>query len=344
MTGLLQGTAKTLPAILLLLTGCAGYQRHLARRSPAPLARTDRAYRATLQMRYLGVGGHHLKWGDDELLLAPLFSNPSARQVLVGRIQPRPALIERFIGPVADTRAILVGHAHYDHLLDVPHIATRHARRARIYGSRSVANILAGAGLAKRAVVLEGKQVGTAARAGAWVQAGARIRFMALRSEHAPHAFGQRLWDGAVSSPLKSLPPKAKDWKLGQTLAYLIDFLDAGGRPAVRLLYHDAACSAPLGMPPRALLAQKPVDVVILCVPSYDEVSRYPEAFVAGLAPRLTVLGHWENFFLPPTDPLEPVPGLDVDAFLDRLRPALPRRGKLWLPKVGDRWHVSGDT
>jgi L-ascorbate metabolism protein UlaG (beta-lactamase superfamily) len=38
---------------------------------------------------------------------------------------------------------LLVGHAHYDHLLDVPRILQTHAPQAKVYGSKTMGHILA---------------------------------------------------------------------------------------------------------------------------------------------------------------------------------------------------------
>ena len=46
--------------------------------------------------------------------------------------------------PLAAVHAILVGHSHYDHLMDVPLIARRYVPNATIYGSLTTKRILMG--------------------------------------------------------------------------------------------------------------------------------------------------------------------------------------------------------
>ncbi len=50
--------------------------------------------------------------------------------------------------------------------------------------------------------------------------------------------------------------------------------------------------------------------------------------------PRLVVLGHWEDFFVPPGE-LRPVRGTDLEAFLERLEPVVPGTADAVLPEPG---------
>ncbi|MFL5543984.1 MAG: hypothetical protein ACJ792_04730 [Gemmatimonadaceae bacterium] len=60
-------------------------------------------------------------------------------------------MIDRFLPAVADrASAILVGHGHYDHLLDVPYIATHRATSAFIYGGPSIRRMLMGDSILRR--------------------------------------------------------------------------------------------------------------------------------------------------------------------------------------------------
>src|SRR5678815_3730267 len=52
--------------------------------------------------------------------------------------------------------AVLVGHTHFDHALDVPAIARRFG--AKVYGSASLRHLMGLHGLAERAVVVEPKR------------------------------------------------------------------------------------------------------------------------------------------------------------------------------------------
>lgn len=273
---------------------------------------------------YLGAGGWLIRHGEAALLTAPFFSNPGLVEVGVGHVATDTAAVDRFLPPVADVPAILVGHAHYDHLMDVPYVARVHAPQARVYGSRTMVNLLRGdPALAPDRLVDVEALTGDATTPGRWISTpDARIRFMPLRSEHAPHLFGIQLFHGEVEAPLSRLPERAAEWLDGPTLAWLIDFLDEDGDVVLRVHYQDSASRPPRGFPP--LDDGIPVDVVILCTAGSGEAEGYPEALVEALAPRHALLGHWEDFFRSLDWPLRPVPGTDVDAFERRLAEVLP--------------------
>ncbi len=289
-----------------------------------------------LHLEYLGVGGWLIRHGESALLTAPFFSNPGMLDVALGRIETDTALVDTFLPPVEDVSAILVGHGHYDHLLDVPYIARVRAPSARVYGSLSTIHTLTGdPELDPGRLVSVEDQAGDAGAAGEWIEVeGGSIRFMALRSEHAPHYMELNLFAGHHVEPLEGLPDRASGWLEGQTLAFLIDLLGPDGEPVYRIHYQDAAAEPPAGFPPR-LPDRKGVDLMIVCVPGAEQVNGYPEAIVGHLAPRRVILGHWEDFFRPRTEGLRLSPGTDIDAFIRRVEGALPEGGEWIMPLPG---------
>lgn len=296
-----------------------------------------------VEVTYLGVGGVLLRRGNDVVMTAPFYSNPSMVEVgladaKLDKLRSREDLVERLLPQVEDVKAILVGHSHYDHLMDIPYIARVRAPQALIYGNKTMTHILAApeAGLERGRLVALDDKAGTHERLGDWVHIpGARIRVMALKSEHAPHSYGVKLYGGEVTRDLARLPDDAWGWKEGRTLAFLIDFLGEDGvTPEFRIHYQDAASNPPLGLPPQAEL-KVPTDLAVLCVASFHEVERYPEGVLDVVKPRHALLGHWENFFRPQTEPLEPVPMTDVLAFVKRLSRTLPPDSGWTLPAPG---------
>jgi L-ascorbate metabolism protein UlaG (beta-lactamase superfamily) len=302
-------------------------------------------YATTLQIRYLGAGGVLFQRGPDKILTAPFFSNPSLLRVALGRIETDVPEIDRFMRPIAadiqDTEAILVGHAHYDHLMDLPYIQHTYLPKAFIYGSDTTKYILAPyADVPQNHVIsVEQKPMGEAHRSGKWWRVPPRIRFMAVRSEHAPIFLHHKFVPGSYDGPLTAIPSTASDWREGQTIAYVIDFLDDAGGIDYRIFYQDAGSTAPLGIPPDdAEVGTRRFDVAVLCMPGFDQVEAYPEAIVTRLNPRFVVGIHWENFFerLPDHqgDP-HPVPTFDPAGFIARLEKALPSGASFLMPTPG---------
>ncbi len=193
----------------------------------------DPAYGEKVQVKYLASGGFLIRRGEHSILTAPFFSNPSLKRLMLWRIKPNPEQIDRFLAPiresVIDVETIIIGHAHYDHLMDVSHVVKNYVQ------------ILA-AELPADQLVSVNADAGTSAKPGRWYHSRTGgVRFMAIESEHAPHFMGVKLYKGKYDNPLDKLPTRANSWREGQTFAYLIDFMsDDGSTVKFRIHYQDA--------------------------------------------------------------------------------------------------------
>lgn len=321
--------------LLLATSACIGPVRYL--KPISGFKDVDCAPRRNalpVDITYLGAGGFLFRRGDQAIMTAPFYSNPNLLQVGLGfPISSNEARVEALLPPVDDVTAILVGHAHYDHLMDVPYVARHRAPKAIVYGSTTMTHILAPV-LPKSRLHSVNSGAGTWRRPGEWLPTPtSRIRFMALHSEHAPHFMGIKLFKGKIAEDLQHLPRTAYGWKEGQTFAYVIDFLGDDGKVDLRIHYQDAATNPPYGFHPQ--LDAKGVDVAILCVASFAEVKDYPEAIVRDMRPRHIVLAHWEDFFRAPNRPLAAVPPTNTKEFVIRLESALPESSDWTTPVPG---------
>jgi L-ascorbate metabolism protein UlaG (beta-lactamase superfamily) len=291
---------------------------------------------APVELTYLGVGGWIVRKAGGAILTAPLFSNPSLLDVGLGAIASDPDRIEANLPDVSDVGAIVVGHGHYDHLMDVPYIARHRAPRALVYGNATTAHQLAPFGLGDRVRVVE-PLAGTVERPGEWVEVARGFRLMPLLSDHAPHLAGVTLYAGNRTRDMAREPRAADEWLDGTTLAFLIDVLNEDGSVGLRIYYQDAVAAPPYGLAPR-LADSVDVDVAIVVPATYAEVSWHPEALMESLRPRHVLLGHWEDFFEPPSRPPEPVPFTLLPDFVARLERALPEGAEWHLPVAGTRF------
>jgi L-ascorbate metabolism protein UlaG (beta-lactamase superfamily) len=282
-----------------------------------------------LEVRFLGVGGFSFRHEGDLALTAPMYTNPDMLAVQFGQIASEPAIVDQFLADdfVADAAAILVGHAHYDHLLDVPHIWTK-TDGALVLGNDSMKNLMLSAGLPDTAVLAfddpadpwvdsrscpdpnpcTGVPTGNV---GAWLEVpGTNLRTLALCSMHPDQVFGAyHFAEGCVDDVPPMLPTAATEWKEGATLAWLVDYLDpVDMAPVFRVYAQDAPTDAPIGHVPADVLAEKRIDLAVLNVGSYDAVGDHPTAAIAAHSPRYVLAGHWENFFRPQDQPIEPIP------------------------------------
>ncbi|MCH7644075.1 MAG: MBL fold metallo-hydrolase [Myxococcales bacterium] len=322
------------------LAGCAGSLADLTPVSNDQLACEEPAPGLPLEIRYLGSGGHLIRRGSSAILTAPFFSNPNLFRVATSRISPDSARIDSAVekiieegGRLDDVQAILVGHAHYDHLMDVPRVWREYAPQARIFGSLTVKHILRGFDVPDDQIETLNSIAASRWAAGRWVTLG-DLRFMAIESEHAPHAFGIKVYGGEVRKNLSHPPRRANEYKEGRTFAFLIDFLDPDGTVAFRIHYQDAASNTPLGYPPTLYGDdQRSVDVAIVCAASFKQVQGYPEGILRAVDARYVIVGHWENFFVSQEKPPRPVPMTDVAEFVARTERALPEHARWVLPR-----------
>ena len=327
-----------------------------------------------IEITYLGASGFLIERGDFAVLTAPFFSNPEITSIL-GPIYPKKEEIDRGLENTSlnNVKAILVGHAHYDHLMDVPYIVKKikeqnPVAKPNIYGSETMKNLLRNEERIKREIeagredpmdpkniVALNQKAATFWSPGDWncFDTGGDqniiFRFMAINSEHAPHVAGIKFFGGVVESNEGPPAKTGADWKEGQTLAYVMDFLGSGNRVDLRIHFQDATSNPPAGFLP--ILKQDDrtdrVDIIaIVCVAGYSQVKNYPEGIIRNLKPRHIIMSHWENFFkpLPKTDEeLEVVPGTDVDEFIKRMERVMPEGAEWTLPAPGSKISYEGD-
>ena len=295
--------------------------------------------RPAIVLTYLGSGGWIMRLGGEQLMAAPFFSNPSLFRTGLQAIEPDTVAIDRYMleRDVSDARVILIGHGHYDHAMDVPRVARRHATGARILTNRTTANLFGTwSGVANRIDVTNGHE-GSQERVGGWFSYGPRIRVMPLQSQHAPHFEGLTLFEGTADVPRKEPPRRAVEWVAGEAVAFLIDFHDEEGEVRYRIYYQDAVVAAPWGFAPDRLIEEHPVDLAILVPATFDQVEWHPEAFIEHLRPGRVLLGHWEDFFVPMDTRTQSVRLLDVGHFERRLERVFD--GEWWRPEIGTVFH-----
>jgi hypothetical protein len=320
------GLRLLLAAMVIALAACSGHAvspsvpftgaprydfcKHRERpEAPGPDLRgdLDGLEEDAVMIRYLGAGGLYVGWRGAAVMTGPFFSNPGALRVALGHLRPRRAAIARGLAgvPVDRVGAILVGHSHYDHLGDLPVVASEWTPGAAVFVNRSGERSLASyPALAARVTTLE-------EIAGRWTRlhdAGGRalpFRVLAVPSDHAPHVRGILVMDG--ESEVHDGPWETRGyWALrtGRTYAFVLDLLDGEqgggeGRVRFRILLQDAASPAPADSLPPAADGAPGYDLAVLCMPSADLVPPYPREVLGRTAPRHALVTHYEDFFAP---------------------------------------------
>ena len=299
-----------------------------------------------VSVTFLGVQGFLIRRGDDAILTAPLFSNPGILAIsgAFGSVTANEDRIDRILsGRYGDLEpywkqvdGILVGHSHYDHLMDVPYLFSEYIGGATIYGGRTAESLLATfPEIPAHAVVVVNEVAGSHEHPGDWLEVpgtrssdGRWVRLMAICSEHSPQMFGYNLWQGRLAEPPERQPRTAPEWAQGITYAFLIDFMEEEGI-VFRIYYADSPTGRPYGFLPAPLAGS--VDLIILNAGGSTDVPHYPIAILDNTLADAAIVGHWEGFFDSQLEPLHELPGAEAVVGV------LKDRGLQWdcLPEPG---------
>lgn len=219
--------------------------------------------------RWPGVAGIELRVNKKILVIDPFFTRPPARRLWFGRVSPNRELIAE---KMPDCDYVLVTHAHYDHLMDVPDIVRNTSAIA--LGSPNTCQLLAVCGVPQQQI--REIKVGDHLTLGSF-----RVRVLPAQHIRTP---------GFLPGPLPpnlQPPLRLRDYRMDRCFSFLIE---VGG---LRLLDWCGIRSEPA----------PPADV--LFVAPYGANSFY-KALLHATRPRLVVPVHWENFFRPLSKPVRP--------------------------------------
>lgn len=276
-------------------------------------------------LKYLGTAGWEISDGTTVILIDPYLSRingPPPPGGGTGRPIPgdtRP--VYRWTDPaVPDTAAIdshiqragfvLVTHTHYDHVLDVPHIALKTG--ATVIGTESTANVM-------RAYAVPEAQLITA-RGGEDYEF-ATFSLKIIPSLHSPldhkHYFSSTTAPAGLKAPLtlEQIHPE------GGTLAYLIRFHG-----------HQILAFGGMNYIERELTGLEPDVVLVGAGASRKEIHDYCGRLMRTLRyPAIVIPTHWDNFLAPYG--ISQQPALDaLQSFLEEIRTASPKT-KVIVPK-----------
>lgn len=219
-----------------------------------------------IRLRWLGVAGVELIADGYVLLIDPYLTRVSLWQSL-GRVRPNRVLLQRHL-PRAD--AILITHAHIDHLLDAPEIAQYTG--ATLYGSANAVQIAALCGLSAAQMV----QVG----AGDRLELGPFVAHVET-SAHVPvPGFGPKPLRKGLRAPLRLF-----DYQMDVCYRFLIEV------NGCRLLTDPGVCPADL---PQA-------DLLFLYPHHQPDELR---VLLAQVRPQVVWLTHWDDMWRPLSRPL----------------------------------------
>ncbi|MGK4007250.1 MBL fold metallo-hydrolase [Sorangium sp. So ce1036] len=269
-----------------------------------------------VRVQWLGTAGFAIEHAGTVVLIDPYLTRASLRRCLLDRLAPDAVAIARH-APRAD--AIIAGHTHFDHALDIPAIALRTG--ATVLGSRSAAALCRASGVPLARV----RDVEPAPGGEPVVAEVGPFHLRFVPSAHSRLLLGRVPFPGDISD-CDQIPLRAGRYRCGAVFAVEI-------RVAGRLLVHLGSAELV-----EANLARAEPDLLLLCVAGWTASRDFPERVARALSPRAVLFSHWDNFFLPLERPAVALPAMQGARLAERLARA-SRDVKLGvLPLLGEVW------
>ncbi|CBL46922.1 Hypothetical protein HDN1F_33390 [gamma proteobacterium HdN1] len=271
------------------------------------------AHAGSIELTYLGTAGFVIKGAGRTIVLDPYLTRTPLPTLVTSPLRPNAELIQRII-PVADD--VLVGHAHYDHILDAPILCQQTG--ARLIGSPST--LMAG----RAAGLPEHQMLSTLGNetipCGQWQVRG-------LASRHGK-ILGRIPLPGNIDRP-PQWPPRMRELRHGPVLNWWLE------APGLRIVHIDSADFIPES------LATLHADIVCLCAVGRSYRPRYVQEVVELLKPRWIVPCHWDTMMTPLEEPAQMIPWIDIPGLLSEIRTAgvtpimVPLLGKVSFGSAG---------
>ena len=254
-----------------------------------------------LEVAWLGTAGFRLAYQGTVVWIDPYVTRLALRDLILRRVVPASdAAIAEWVDR-AD--AVLVGHTHFDHALDVPAIARR--ERCPVYGSTSLHNLMGLHGLSELAHTVEPHrdyEVGP-------------FRFHFVPSVHSKLQLGLGVpYSGELTCEhVDELTPQA--YHCGQIWGISIEV--AGVR-----FYHQGSADL---IEDEIKARDRGVDFFLCGIAGRRFTPKYVERIVGKLAPGAVVPTHFDDFFRPIGDAGPPQKlsfNVNLTGFADEVRAA----------------------
>ncbi len=224
------------------------------------------------RIRWLGVAGIELRANGQILVIDPFVTRPPLRRMWWGRVRSDAKLAARTV-PQADF--ILVTHAHWDHVMDVP--AVMEQTRATAYGSPNTFRLLSLFEVEKERI--REIKVGDKLTLG-------RFQVGVIQAEHGL-VLGRHFATGLLAPNLQP-PLRMRDYRMDVCFSFLIEV------DGLRFLDWSSECVD--AAPPADVLFVKPL-----------REQTYYETLLGLVQPRVVIPIHWDNFMRPLSQPLRPM-------------------------------------
>ncbi|MCJ7523580.1 MAG: MBL fold metallo-hydrolase [Dehalococcoidia bacterium] len=223
----------------------------------------------SISFRWLGVAGTELRVDNRTLVIDPYFTRISMWSSWFGRVEPDHRLIA---DKLQECDLVLITHAHFDHIMDVPDVANNTGATA--LGSPNACRLLSVCGVPEERIRK--------------IKTGDKIDLNGFEVTAFPavHMKTPGFSPGPLSPALQP-PLKARDYRMDDDFSFLISIGE------YRLLTDPG--ERPLGIVPADILFVFPFR-------NYT----YYQALLSQVQPRVVIPTHWDDFFRPLSKPLRP--------------------------------------
>jgi L-ascorbate metabolism protein UlaG (beta-lactamase superfamily) len=271
-------------------------RQHASDRTTAQQLAWQRTLPAGLTVTWVGTAGFRFEYQGVVVWIDPYVTRLPLGDLVRRRVVPSsPEAVARWVDR-AD--AVLVGHTHFDHALDVPAIAKAHG--CPVYGSTSLGALMRLHDLAAQAIVVEPHrdyEVGP-------------FRFHFVPSVHSKLQLGLAIpYAGELTCDhVDALTPQA--YRCGQVWGICIEV--AGMR-----FYHQGSADLI-----EDEIRDKGVDVFLCGISGRRFTPRYVERIVRRLEPAVIVPTHYDDFFRPLGAPTRFSFNVNLTGFADEVHAA----------------------
>ncbi|MCK4964336.1 MAG: MBL fold metallo-hydrolase [Dehalococcoidia bacterium] len=255
-----------------------------------------------VSVRWTGAAGLEFTHNGQTILIDPYHSRLGKLKVFFGRLTPDIRAIEGYSEKLpGNLSAIIVGHTHFDHALDIPEFS-KHLD-GPLVGSLSLENLMARHGMPSRVTVCEGSKR---------IDLPGNAALTMIPSMHGLAVFGITL-SGDID-PSGQCPLRFSQYRHG---AVYMPKLEMGGKTFM----HAGSANFI-----ESELGGHHCDVLFMCVSGWKKNPAYTTSFLEILKPKIIVPIHFDDFTAPLRPGLKPptMPFVDLDGFLKSLRQSAP--------------------
>ncbi len=244
-----------------------------------------------MEIQWLGTAGFKIKFQDQVILLDPYLS----RNKEATPVQP--------LGPqdMDGASHIFISHGHFDHLMDVPLIASR--TQAMVHCSSDTADFLEKKmGLGREQI----QEISTDNQEHRFETFNARAHF----SRHVK--FDKKLLFSTLAKMNFKIPrylPLFLKYPCGQVLSWQFSL---GGKT---ILFFGSAGSSPDEL---ARLEREPIDILLVPLQGHSDICDIAARYVKILHPKLVIPHHQDDFFPPISRQV------DMNPFVERVKKESP--------------------